>query len=132
MNLNDAIFRSEPIMTLRDLAQIGSHNKREKKAYKSNPDIEIELSKNNIELIPLTEKYVKGFYNLTKDYRKEHEERYRKLIENIEGGLVFSRDGDKIWKCRNCGHIVIGKEAPKMCPICAHPQSYFEIKAENY
>ena len=132
MNLNYAIFRSEPIMTLRDLAQIGSHNKREKKAYKSNPDIEIELSKNNIELIPLTEKYVKGFYNLTKDYRKEHEERYRKLIENIEGGLVFSRDGDKIWKCRNCGHIVIGKEAPKVCPICAHPQSYFDIKAENY
>ena len=132
MNLNYAIFRSEPIMTLRDLAQIGSHNKREKKAYKSNPDIEIELSKNNIELIPLTEKYVKGFYNLTKDYRKEHEERYRKLIENIEGGLVFSRDGDKIWKCRNCGHIVIGKDAPKVCPICTHPQAYFEIKAENY
>ena len=63
---------------------------------------------------------------------KEHEERYRKLIENIEGGLVFSRDGDKIWKCRNCGHIVIGKDAPKVCPICAHPQAYFEIKAENY
>ena len=63
---------------------------------------------------------------------KEHEERYRKLLENIEGGLVFSKDGDKIWKCRNCGHIVIGKEAPKVCPICAHPQSYFEIKAENY
>ena len=63
---------------------------------------------------------------------KEHEERYRKLIENIEGGLVFSRDGDTIWKCRNCGHIVIGKNAPKLCPVCAHPQSYFEIKAENY
>ena len=63
---------------------------------------------------------------------KEHEERYRKLISNIEGGIVFSRDGDKIWKCRNCGHIVIGKDAPAVCPICAHPQSYFEIKAENY
>ena len=63
---------------------------------------------------------------------KEHGERDRKLIENIEGGLVFSRDGDKVWKCRNCGHIVIGKDAPKVCPICAHPQSYFEIKAENY
>lgn len=63
---------------------------------------------------------------------KEHEERYRKLIENIEGGLVFSKDGDKIWKCRNCGHIVIGKEAPEVCPICAHSQAYFEIKAENY
>ncbi len=63
---------------------------------------------------------------------KEHEERYRKLIENIEGGLVFSRDGDKIWKCSNCGHIVVGKDAPDVCPVCAHPQAYFEIKAENY
>ena len=81
MNLNYAIFRSEPIYTLQDLAQIGSHNKREKKAYKSNPDIEIELSKNNIELVPLTEKYVKGFYNLTKEYRKEHEERL--MVQDI-------------------------------------------------
>ena len=63
---------------------------------------------------------------------KEHEERYRKLISNINDGLVFSRDGDKIWQWRNCGHIVIGKEAPKVCPVCAHPQSYFEIKKENY
>ena len=63
---------------------------------------------------------------------KEHEERYRKLISNIEGGLVFSREGDKIWQCRNCGHIVIGKEAPKICPVCAHPQAHFEIKKENY
>ena len=63
---------------------------------------------------------------------KEHEARYRKLIENLQDGLVFSRDGDKIWKCRNCGHIVIGKEAPAVCPVCNHPQSYFEIKAENY
>ena len=63
---------------------------------------------------------------------KEHEERYRKLIENIEGGLVFSRDGDKIWQCRNCGHICIGKEAPEVCPVCAHPKAYFEIKKENY
>ncbi len=63
---------------------------------------------------------------------KEHEERYRKLIENVEGGLVFSRDGDRIWKCRNCGHIVIGKSAPEVCPVCAHPKAFFEIKAENY
>lgn len=63
---------------------------------------------------------------------KEHEARYRKLIENVEGGLVFSKDGDAIWKCRNCGHIVVGKQAPEVCPVCAHPQSYFEIKAENY
>ncbi len=63
---------------------------------------------------------------------KEHEERYKKLLENVEDGLVFSRDGDKIWKCRNCGHICIGKEAPSVCPVCEHPQSFFEIKAENY
>ena len=63
---------------------------------------------------------------------KEHEERYRKLIENIEGGLVFSRDEEMIWQCANCGHIVIGKKAPEVCPVCAHPQSYFQIKAENY
>ena len=63
---------------------------------------------------------------------KEHEERYKKLLENVEDGLVFSRDGDKIWKCRNCGHICIGKEAPSVCPVCDHPQSFFEIKAENY
>ncbi len=63
---------------------------------------------------------------------KEHEERYRKLIQNVEGGLVFSKDEDRIWQCRNCGHIVIGKVAPKACPVCAHPQSYFEVKKENY
>ena len=63
---------------------------------------------------------------------KEHEERYKKLLENLEDGLVFSKDGDKIWKCRNCGHICIGKEAPEVCPVCAHPQAYFEVKAENY
>ena len=63
---------------------------------------------------------------------KEHEERYKKLLENVEGGLVFSKDGDAIWKCRNCGHIVIGKNAPEICPVCSHPKSYFEIKAENY
>ena len=63
---------------------------------------------------------------------KEHEERYKKLLENIEGGLVFSRDNDCIWQCSNCGHIVVGKKAPEVCPVCAHPQAYFEIKAENY
>ena len=63
---------------------------------------------------------------------KEHEERYRKLLKNIEDKIVFSRDGECIWQCRNCGHIVVGKEAPEVCPICNHPQAYFEIKAENY
>ena len=63
---------------------------------------------------------------------KEHEARYLKLLENLKNGLVFSKDGDRIWKCRNCGHIVIGKSAPEVCPVCNHPQSYFEIKNENY
>ena len=63
---------------------------------------------------------------------KEHEERYRKLIENIEGGLVFSRDEDMIWQCSNCGHIVIGKKAPEGCPVCAHPKAYFEEYKANY
>ena len=63
---------------------------------------------------------------------KEHEERYKKLLENVKGDLVFSKDGDRIWKCRNCGHIVIGKKAPEICPVCSHPKAYFEIKAENY
>ena len=63
---------------------------------------------------------------------QEHEERYKKLLENVEDKLVFSKDGDAIWKCRNCGHIVVGKDAPEICPVCNHPQSFFEIKAENY
>ena len=63
---------------------------------------------------------------------KEHEERYRKLLSNVQGGLVFSKDGDMIWQCRNCGHIVVGKQAPEVCPVCAHPQAYFQVKAENY
>ena len=63
---------------------------------------------------------------------KHHEERYRKLLENVKDGLVFSRDGECIWQCSNCGHIHIGKKAPAMCPVCAHPQAYFELRAENY
>ena len=89
MNLNYAIFRSEPIMTIPDLAQIGSHNKREKKAYNSNPDIKQELSRNNIELVPLTEKYVKGFYNLTNEYRKQHEEKQK--TERIDRKKTFNQ-----------------------------------------
>ncbi len=63
---------------------------------------------------------------------KEHEERYRKLLANVEGDLVFSRDGDAVWQCTNCGHICVGKKAPEVCPVCAHPQAYFQLKAENY
>ncbi|MCD7725744.1 MAG: rubrerythrin family protein [Clostridiales bacterium] len=63
---------------------------------------------------------------------KEHEERYRKLLKNIEDAVVFSKDGDCIWQCLNCGHVVIGSKAPEVCPVCSHPQSYFQVKAENY
>ena len=63
---------------------------------------------------------------------KTHEERYRKLLKNIQDDVVFSRDGDVIWECSNCGHIVIGKKAPEVCPVCNHPKSYFQIKAQNY
>ena len=63
---------------------------------------------------------------------KTHEERYRKLLANVEGGLVFSRDEDMIWECSNCGHIVIGKKAPELCPVCKHPKAYFQIRATNY
>lgn len=66
------------------------------------------------------------------EIEKEHEERYKKLLANIEGDLVFSKDGDCVWQCINCGHIVIGKKAPDVCPVCAHPQSYFQVKADNY
>ena len=79
-----------------------------------------------------------GFNLIAKKFRgvaaieKMHEDRYRKLLQNVKDGLVFSRDGDMIWQCRNCGHIVVGKKAPLVCPVCNHPQSYFEIKKENY
>ena len=63
---------------------------------------------------------------------KHHEERYRRLLENIREGIVFSRDGDRMWLCRNCGHIHFGKKAPEICPVCNHPQSFFEINPENY
>ena len=63
---------------------------------------------------------------------KAHEERYKKLLANVEGGVVFSAEGDTIWECANCGHICVGKNAPEICPICAHPQSYFERRANNY
>lgn len=66
------------------------------------------------------------------EIEKEHEERYKKLLENVEKGLVFSKDGDVVWICANCGHIHVGKDAPEKCPVCDHPQSYFQVKAENY
>ena len=79
-----------------------------------------------------------GFTDIARLFRgvaaieKEHEERYLKLLANVKGGVVFSRDGDAIWQCGNCGHIHVGPKAPEVCPVCAHPQAYFEIKANNY
>lgn len=66
------------------------------------------------------------------EIERHHEERYKKLLANVEGDLVFSKDGDCIWQCINCGHICVGKKAPEVCPICAHKQSFFQIKPENY
>ena len=79
-----------------------------------------------------------GFKEIAAKFRgvaaieKHHEERYLALLKNVEEGLVFSRDGEMIWKCRNCGHIVIGKKAPGVCPVCNHPQAYFELVGQNY
>ena len=63
---------------------------------------------------------------------KSHEERFRKLLSNVKEGLVFTKDGDTIWECSNCGHLVIGKSAPEVCPVCEHPKSYFKVRATNY
>ena len=79
-----------------------------------------------------------GFKEIAAKFRmvgaieKEHEERYRKLLANINDEVVFSKDEDAIWICRNCGHVVVGKKAPEICPVCSHPKSYFELKAKNY
>ncbi len=79
-----------------------------------------------------------GFHEIAEKFRlvgaieRLHEERYKKLLANIEQGIVFSREGDKAWICRNCGHVVVGKQAPDTCPCCDHPQSFFELKAENF
>lgn len=76
--------------------------------------------------------HIADLFKMVGEIEKEHEARYLKLLANIEGGIVFSRDGDMMWQCSNCGHVVIGKNAPEVCPVCAHPKSYFQIKAENY
>lgn len=79
-----------------------------------------------------------GFKELAEKFRgvaaieKTHEERYRKLLHNIEMKAVFEKSEETMWECRNCGHLVIGKKAPDVCPVCAHPQSYFEVRKENY
>ncbi len=76
--------------------------------------------------------HIASLFEMVAKIEKDHEERYKKLLANIEGGLVFSRDGDMMWICSNCGHVHFGKEAPELCPVCAHPKAYFMVKAENY
>ena len=79
-----------------------------------------------------------GFFELAAKFRgvaaieKAHEERYRKLLQNVEAAKVFEKSEVKVWECRNCGHIVVGTSAPEVCPVCAHPQAYFEVREENY
>ena len=75
---------------------------------------------------------IAALFQMVGDIEKEHEERYRKLIENLEKGIVFERSNEVVWICRNCGHIHVGKNAPSVCPVCKHPQAYFELRAENY
>ncbi|MCL2084782.1 MAG: rubrerythrin family protein [Oscillospiraceae bacterium] len=76
--------------------------------------------------------HIEALFRKVADIEKAHEERYLKLLSNIEGGAVFSRGGGAAWVCRNCGHTVSGKNAPELCAVCAHPKSYFELKADNY
>ncbi len=76
--------------------------------------------------------HIAKLFDLVAEVEEHHEQRYKQLLENVRGGIVFSRDGDMIWQCLNCGHICIGKQAPEVCPVCAHPRSYFQIKSENY
>ena len=145
--MNYAIFRSEPIYTLNDLAQIGSHNKREKKAYQSNPDIDLSKTKDNVELVPLNMKYVKGFYEITKDYKKEHEERmkterddrkrtFRQMVDKsksvVADELVFtathtffndmSKEDIKNWadRCMEFVHFGLGYEDNQILHATLH------------
>lgn len=76
--------------------------------------------------------FIATLFDKVAEIEKHHEERYKKLLNNVKEKLVFSKDGEAVWICRNCGHICVGKSAPTVCPVCAYPQSYFQIKAENY
>ncbi len=75
---------------------------------------------------------IAALFEMVAKIEKTHEERYLKLLSNVEGGIVFSRDGDMVWHCMNCGHIEVGKKAPEECPVCNHPKAYFQINATNY
>lgn len=89
------------------------------------PDLPRKLARRALKRLP-------SGLNWSRQVEQEHEARYRKLLSNVENGLVFSRDGDMLWQCRNCGHIHVGKDAPEVCPVCHHEQAYFQLKQENY
>ena len=76
--------------------------------------------------------FIADLFEKVAEVEKHHEERYNKLLENVTTGLVFSRDNDMIWQCINCGHICVGQKAPEVCPVCAHPQAYFQLNPDNY
>ena len=106
-------------------------------------NLEAAAAGENFEWTDMYEAFAKtaeeeGFTALARRFRmvaaieKRHEERYRALLHNIETAAVFEKSEVKVWECRNCGHIVVGTKAPEVCPVCAHPQSYFEISADNY
>ena len=76
--------------------------------------------------------FIADLFEKVAEIEKHHEERYKKLLENVKDGIVFSRDNDMIWQCINCGHIMVGQKAPEICPVCAHPQAYFQLNPENY
>ncbi len=75
--------------------------------------------------------FIAGLFDMVAEIEKQHEQRFKNLLNNVKEKLVFSKDGEAVWICRNCGHICVGKSAPAVCPVCAYPQSYFQIKAEN-
>jgi rubrerythrin len=144
--------RSEGFVQIADIFQMTADNEKEhaKMWFKELHDGAVPATAANLadaakgENYEWTEMY-KGFAETAKEegftkiaflfekvaeIEKRHEERYRKLLENVEGGLVFSKDGDAIWECSNCGHIHVGKKAPEICPVCAHPQSSFRVFSE--
>ena len=94
--------------------------------------VDIRPDTMNIDETKIEEAIRTGGIEIPDDAPEEEKEKYRKLLKNIDDEVVFSKEEDVIWICRNCGHVVIGKKAPKVCPVCNHPQSYFEVKANNY
>lgn len=134
---------SRPRTTRRSMPRSGSSISMAARCPETLPNLEDAAAGENYEWTDMYAGFAKtareeGFeeialrFEMVGAIEKQHEERYRALIDNIETGKVFSRDGDAIWICRNCGHIVIGKNAPEICPVCSHPKAFFELEAHNY